>query len=67
MEPMKIFWILGFLGLFSGRLVQGFDGFLNETDVVEAAPKPLLVDLTLIQSAADKGAGIVCFSLIYLI
>ncbi|ONK67161.1 uncharacterized protein A4U43_C06F16650 [Asparagus officinalis] len=65
MEPMKLFWAFGLLGFcLGGSLVQGFEineGHWNESDVaiVEAgspAAKPLLVGLTLIQSAAHKGA-----------
>lgn len=64
MEPMKLLWVFGLVGLCLGRLVQGFE-YWNETGLAfveaaaAAAPNPLLVGLTLIQSAAAH-EGAVC-------
>lgn len=57
---MKSFWVLGFVSLLLSGCARGFD--LNWTDVVfdgevAVGGPPLFVPLTLIQSAAAKGAG----------
>lgn len=61
-------WVVFVLGVFS-KCIVGFEHF-NLTELrfeslygVSAASNPLVVDLTLIQGAADQGAGTLFLSL----
>lgn len=74
-KPMKIFWVLGvIIVLISWQKVDCFEG-LNVTEMVAYDEqkygwvldnKPLMVGLTLISSAAAKGAGILFISIFFI-